>query len=94
LLVSSLAIDRLYVLADISIIPNSGQSHGGIPDDKENNVPCDNESNWLHRNDAYQVQQISGRKRVVAMPHVSANMQTMSSSIRDVAQGSVCTFVV
>jgi hypothetical protein len=68
-------------------MPNSCQSHGGISCDKENNRAYDDESNWLHRNDAYQVQHIAGRKRAVAMPHVRTTRQTISNITKDDAQG-------
>jgi hypothetical protein len=58
-------------------MPNSCQSH----------VAYDDDANWLHRNDAYQVQHIAGRKRAVAMPHVRTTTQTISNIITDVAQG-------
>ena len=54
-------------LAGFSNIPNSPQSYESNPHDKENNVICDDESNWLHRNDAYQMQQTAGRLRAVLM---------------------------
>jgi hypothetical protein len=49
-------------------LPNGSQSLGGIPHQKENNATDKDDNSWLHRNGAYQMQQIAGRMRVVAMP--------------------------
>ena len=69
-----------------SNIPNSSLSAEHAPYDKENTLTYDEESDWLHRNDAYQIQQIGGRIRAVAMP-LGHNMQSISTVVRDIAQG-------
>uniref|UniRef100_A0ACD6ATD3 Uncharacterized protein n=1 Tax=Avena sativa TaxID=4498 RepID=A0ACD6ATD3_AVESA len=53
---------------DLSTRPESSQSLGGIPQENENNVNDENDSNWLHKNDAFQMQKIAGRMRAVAVP--------------------------
>jgi hypothetical protein len=55
-----------------------------------NNVMYDDESNWLKRNDHYQMQRIGGRMRAVAMPHSQEmqEMQTVSTIISDIAQAN------
>lgn len=69
----------------LSNIQNS--SHERVPHNKENNLTYDDESNWLHRNDAYQMQQIPGSsKRAIAMP-LGQKMQLIGTIIRDIAQG-------
>ena len=48
----------------------------------------DNESNWLRRNDAYQMQQISGRRRAVIIPS-GHDTQPSSCIIKDGTQGKL-----
>jgi hypothetical protein len=75
------------LISGLSTIPALSLPHQAITHDNVNNVMYDDESNWLKRNDHYQMQQIGGRMRVVAMPH-SQEMQTLSTIISDIAQGN------
>jgi hypothetical protein len=75
-------------LAGLSNLPNSSQSVGGIPQDKNKNVACEDESNWLHRNNAYQMQQIAGRMRAVAMPLDHNKPQAMQHNVGPLTQQS------
>jgi hypothetical protein len=72
-------------------LPNGSQSLGGIPHQKENNAPDEDDNSWLHRNGAYQMQQIAGRRRLVAMP-LGQEPQTISTIARDSSQGNVIVF--
>lgn len=69
------------------VVPNPFHLHGVLLDDKEN-IDDHGDSNWLRRNDTYQMQQISGRMRVVVMPSIH-NPQTSSSIIKDSTQGNI-----
>ncbi|XP_024312150.1 uncharacterized protein LOC100833043 isoform X2 [Brachypodium distachyon] len=71
--------------AGMSKVPNSSQPHDTIMHDKEN-INCHEEASWLHRNDAYQIQEISGRRRAVLMPS-RQNQQNKCTVIRDSTQG-------
>lgn len=71
--------------AGMSKLPNSSQPHDTIMHDKDN-INCHEEASWLHRNDAYQMQEISGRRRAVLMPS-RQNQQNKCTVIRDSTQG-------
>jgi hypothetical protein len=73
----------------IKYIPDSSLSQQGIHHDKENNVTYDDESNWLHRNDAYQVHNIGGRMRAIADMPTGHEMQTISTILKCIAQGNI-----
>ena len=74
-------------------MPTSSQSHEGIPPHEDNILGNIDESNWLHRNDAYQMVEIAGRLRVVAVP-LGHETQTISNVTADIAPGislGICT---
>jgi hypothetical protein len=63
-------------------------AHERSPHNKENNLTYDDESNWLHRNDAYQRQHIAGSsKRATVVPLGQKQMEPIVSIIGDIAQG-------
>ena len=78
---------RCILLAGLSNITNSARAYEHNPHDKENNITYNDESDWLHRNDAYQMQQIAGRLRVVPLPD-GHKTQTMRTIMRD-SQGNL-----
>ena len=67
-------------------MPTSSQSHEGILPDEDNILGNIDESNWLHRNDAYQMVEIAGRLRAVVVPLVHKT-QTISNVTADIAPG-------
>ena len=73
---------RCILLAGLSNIRNSCRSYEHNPHDKENNITYNDESNWLHRNDEYQMQQIAGRLRAVPLPD-GHKTQTISTIMRE-----------
>jgi hypothetical protein len=75
------------LVSGLSTIPALYLPHQAISHDNMNNVMYDDESNWLKRNDHYQMQRIGGRMRAVPMPH-SQEMQTVSTIISDIAQAN------
>ncbi|VAH80725.1 unnamed protein product [Triticum turgidum subsp. durum] len=70
--------------AGLSNMSTSSQSHEGIPPDEDNILGNIDESNWLHRNDAYQMVEIAGRLRAVVVPLVHKT-QTISNVTADIA---------
>ncbi|XP_044360895.1 uncharacterized protein [Triticum aestivum] len=77
-------------LAGLSNIPSSSQSPECVPhykENKENNLTQEDESSWLHRNDAYHMQQIAGRIRAVTMP-LASKTKPIKPIITDIARGN------
>ena len=60
-------LEMRILLAGLQNLTNSCRSYDHNPDDQENNITCNDESNWLHRSDAYQMQQIGGRLRAIPL---------------------------
>ena len=74
------------LIADLSNLPITSLPPRGIPQDNDNNA--EDESDWLHRNQAYQMQQIAGRMRAVAMPLDHNNSQTIQQNAGPLTQAS------
>jgi hypothetical protein len=74
------------IVAGLSNLPTSSPAIGGIPHDNDTNATDEDDSNWLHRNNAYRMQQIGGRMRAVATPHGHVP-QANSTIITDITQG-------
>ena len=70
--------------AGLTNMPGSSKPPENIQE--ENVVTQDEESNWLHRNDAYEMQQIGGRMRPNAMP-IRDKIETTPTI--DIAHGNV-----
>jgi hypothetical protein len=76
-------------VAGLSNIQNS--SHERVPhnkenNNKENNLTYEDESNWLHRNDSYQRQQLAGSSKGSIGVPLGQKMQPIGSIIRNIAQ--------
>jgi hypothetical protein len=69
------------------VISNAVHLQGVILEDNENIY--DDNSNWLHRNDAYIMQNISGRMRVVVTPSSGYVTQTNSNNIIGTTQCNI-----
>jgi hypothetical protein len=48
--------DIRNIVAGLSNLPTSSLAIGGIPHDNHTNATEEDDSNWLHRNNAYQMQ--------------------------------------
>ncbi|KAE8807562.1 hypothetical protein D1007_16101 [Hordeum vulgare] len=68
----------------LSSMQNS--SHARVPVNQEINLTNEEDSNWLHRNDAYQRRQRHGSSEIVDVP-LGRLIQPTRSIIRDIAQG-------
>ena len=67
------------------VVPNSVHSHRITLEDNMD-IDEDNESNWLRRNDSYQMQHISRQRRAVIIPS-GHDTQKSSCIIKDGTQG-------
>jgi hypothetical protein len=78
--------DICNIVAGLSNLPTSSPAIGGIPHDNHTNATEEDDSNWLHRNNAYRMQQIGGRMRAVPTPH--GHVPQANSTIIDITQGT------
>ncbi|KAI5010677.1 hypothetical protein ZWY2020_012814 [Hordeum vulgare] len=69
----------------LSSMQNS--SHARIPDNPEINLTNKEDSNWLHRNDAYQRPQRNGCSEIAIDVPLGRLIQPTSSIIRDISEG-------
>ncbi|KAE8792290.1 hypothetical protein D1007_33233 [Hordeum vulgare] len=69
----------------LSSMQNS--SHARVPDNPEINLTNEEDSNWLHRNDAYQRRQRNGCSEIAIDVPLGRLIQPTSSIIRDISEG-------
>ncbi|KAE8808376.1 hypothetical protein D1007_15117 [Hordeum vulgare] len=69
----------------LSSMQNS--SHARVPVNQEINLTNEEDSNWLHRNDAYQRRQRHGSSEIAIDVPLGRLIQPTRSIIRDIAQG-------
>jgi hypothetical protein len=70
----------------LSILVGLTNASGCLSQNITSNVTNEDDSNWLHRIDAYHMQEIAGRMKAVAVPHGHANVQTIQHNARPLTQ--------
>ncbi|KAI4992465.1 hypothetical protein ZWY2020_051882 [Hordeum vulgare] len=74
-----------YDVTGLSSMQNS--SHARVPDNPQINLTNEEDSNWLHRNDAYQRRQRNGCSEIAIDVPLGRLIQPTSSIIRDISEG-------